>query len=197
MAKGDLQAVARHMLERKGARTREKEKEKENGEISPSEDVLLEGCLEWSACTKLSDAIANRELLGNLYAGGCRTLELGIETLDTATMTLISKSQSEDTLYRMLDAAAAVQLPLVLNYITGFPGEGKEAVEAYARLRKEVERRKAQAGLIASIEHNTFQLERLSPMGQDPRKYGLALATASSTIPAATVLPHSEITVER
>ena len=174
MSKGDLLSVAGHMLDHREGGSNE--------------------CVEWSACTKLTEHLATRELLHSLYNGGCRTLELGIETLDPDTMALIGKVQSEDTLHRLLDAAAAVQLPLVLNYITGFPGEGEKAAAAYSRLSEEVARRKIQAGLVASIEHNTFQLERLSPMGMDPSKFGLTVTTDASTIPAATVLPHREAT---
>jgi radical SAM superfamily enzyme YgiQ (UPF0313 family) len=131
--------------------------------------------------------------LKQLYAGGCRTLELGIETLDPVTASMINKPLSELALIKFLDSAAKEQLPLVLNYITGFPGEGPEAQQAFERLREEVFRKNVSMGLIAKIEHNTFQLERLSAMGRNPEKYGIFVPVDRAKIPAATVLPHCKV----
>jgi hypothetical protein len=43
----------------------------------------------------------------------------------------------------------------------------------------------ARPALTAKIEHNTFQLERLSPMGREPAQYGLVV---TERWPWATVL---------
>jgi hypothetical protein len=166
MPRGDLLAVSEHMS-------------------------LQTVSVEWSACTKLSEGL--EKMLKQLYAGGCRTLELGIETLDPVTASMINKPQSELALSKLLDSAAKEQLPLVLNYITGFPGEGPEAQQAFERLREEVLHKNVCMGLIAKIEHNTFQLERLSAMGRNPEKYGIFVPVDRAKIPAATVLPHCEV----
>lgn len=165
MHKGDLAIVAKHV------------------------SSLTDNSHEWSACTKISESLAKKDFLLQLYNGGCRTLELGVETLDRATSLLIKKPQSEKTLWALLDAAAEVQLPIVVNYITGFPGEGIAAQATFDRLKGEINARE-QVGLQVRLEHNNFQLERLSPMGRTPGKYGLRVLVDPSSIPAATVLPH-------
>lgn len=187
--------------------------------------------IEWSACTKLSGALVHPEFLQLLVDSGCRTLELGVETLDVSTAALIRKPQSEAVLLLVLDAAARVGLPLVLNYITGFPGEGAAAADAYTRLQRHVSERCSNSGaisnlsdicvqspaasqvaipalgssewaprtrkLVAQIQHNTFQLERLSPMGKDPSSYKLQVLVDPRQIPFATVLPHRDTTTSR
>ena len=61
-------------------------------------------------------------------------------------------------------------LSLVVNYITGFPWE---ADEANAKLHWVQDFIQTQLGSLGCVEHNSFELERLSPMAQDPRKYGI------------------------
>ena len=80
-----------------------------------------------------------------------------------------------------LDNAAATGLPLVVNYITGFPGE---APDEAARWLQWVEREIAlrRPALVAKVEHNTFQMERLAPLARDPR------IDITRTWPWATVL---------
>ncbi len=83
MPRGDLLAVSEHMS-------------------------LQTVSVEWSACTKLSEGL--EKILKQLYAGGCRTLELGIETLDPVTASMINKPLSELALIKFLDSAAKEQL---------------------------------------------------------------------------------------
>jgi hypothetical protein len=70
-----------------------------------------------------------------------------------------------------LDAAAESGVAVVINYMTGLPGADAVA-EAYwlKVVRDEVASRPA---LNAMIEHNTFQLEMISPMGSNPQAYGI------------------------
>jgi hypothetical protein len=71
----------------------------------------------------------------------------------------------------------------VVNYITGFPGaDPSEEVAWLERVRHEIARRPK---LLAKVEHNTFQLERMSPMGRMPGAYGLDV---TQSWPWSTVL---------
>ena len=150
------------------------------------------GHVEWSACTKLRTSLAQPQVLSSLHSAGCRTIELGIETLDLPTAQNIRKPQSPALLGTMLDAAAKVQLPLVLNYITGFPGRATEQEMALRSLQEEVRRRTVCDGLVARVEHNYFQLERLSDMGRSPEQFGCVLECDATEVPLATVLPHRD-----
>lgn len=130
----------------------------------------IRGRVRWSACTKLNPALTVGALR-NLAAGGCDTLEIGLETIDVESQKLIGKRQSVALFERTLDAAAEADVGLVINYITGFPGTS--SAEERARLawvRNEVRQRPR---LRTVIEHNEFQLERLSPMGRNPEAFGL------------------------
>jgi hypothetical protein len=148
-------------------------------------DALAEriaGRVRWSACTKLQPAL-DAARLARLAAGGCATLEVGLETLEPGSQRLIDKRQSRELFRRTLDSAASSGIALVVNYMTGFPGADPAVERAYLdEVRAELAARPA---LTAKIEHNTFQLERLSPMGREPARYGLVV---TERWPWATVL---------
>jgi hypothetical protein len=132
--------------------------------------AMIKGRVLWSACTKLHDSF-NRETMRRLYGEGLRTLEIGLETLDGASQSIINKPQSPALLRGFLDAAAEAGVAVVINYLTGLPGaDAREEQHWLQVVRDEVAARPA---LKAMIEHNTFQLEMLSPMGSNPSAYGI------------------------
>jgi len=130
---------------------------------------LIDGRVEWSGCTKLHRRL-NVELFTKLAASGCTTLEVGVETLSETAQRLVEKKQALPLLQQVIDAAAATGIGLVVNYITGFPGEdlGGELF-----LLEHVRRLLDRPDLRAHLEHNTFQLERLAPMARNPGRYGV------------------------
>ena len=131
---------------------------------------MIKGRVLWSACTKLHDSF-NRETMRRLYGEGLRTLEIGLETLDETSQGIINKPQSPALLRSFLDAAADAGVAIVINYLTGLPGaDAREEQHWLQVVRDEVAARPA---LKAMIEHNTFQLEMLSPMGSNPSAYGI------------------------
>ncbi|MEY3851935.1 MAG: hypothetical protein RI910_915 [Verrucomicrobiota bacterium] len=131
---------------------------------------MIKGRVMWSACTKLHPNL-NVQTMKRLHAEGLRTLEVGLETLDESSQELINKPQKPEVLTSFLDAAAESGVAVVINYMTGLPG-ADAAAEAYwlKVVRDEVASRPA---LNAMIEHNTFQLEMISPMGLDPQAFGI------------------------
>lgn len=131
---------------------------------------MIKGRVLWSACTKLHDSF-NRESMRRLYGEGLRTLEIGLETLDGTSQNIINKPQSPALLRGFLDAAAEAGVAVVINYLTGLPGADASEEQHWLQVvRDEVAARPA---LKAMIEHNTFQLEMLSPMGSNPSAYGI------------------------
>lgn len=132
--------------------------------------AMIKGRVMWSACTKLHDSF-DRETMRRLFGEGLRTLEIGLETLDGASQSIINKPQSPALLRSFLDAAADAGVAIVINYLTGLPGADAEEEQHWLQVvRAEVA---ARPSLKAMIEHNTFQLEMLSPMGINPLSYGI------------------------
>ena len=132
--------------------------------------AVIKGRVTWSACTKLHSSF-DRETMRRLYGEGLRTLEIGLETLDEASQGIINKPQSPALLRSFLDAAAEAGVAIVINYMTGLPGaDAREEQHWLDVVRAEVATRPT---LKAMIEHNTFQLEMISPMGLNPQAYGI------------------------
>jgi len=131
---------------------------------------MIKGRVMWSACTKLHDSF-DRETISRLFGEGLRTLEIGLETLDGTSQNIINKPQSPKLLRGFLDAAAEAGVAIVINYMTGLPGADPAEEQHWLQVvRGEVA---ARPSLKAMIEHNTFQLEMLSPIGTNPSSYGI------------------------
>jgi radical SAM superfamily enzyme YgiQ (UPF0313 family) len=134
--------------------------------------AMIKGRVMWSACTKLHSSF-DREAMRRLYGEGLRTLEIGLETLDETSQGIINKPQSPALLRSFLDAAADAGVAIVINYLTGLPGaDAREEQHWLQIVHEEVA---ARPKLKAMIEHNTFQLEMLSPMGSNPAAYGIEI----------------------
>lgn len=130
----------------------------------------IAGRVRWSGCTKLHPSLS-ANTLRRLAEGGCDTLEIGLETIDPEQRRLIEKKQSKDLFLCVLDAAADANVGLVVNYMTGFPGQNaRAAADELAWVHEQLEKRQ---GLRAIVEHNDFQLERLSPMARSPQAHGI------------------------
>ena len=137
--------------------------------------------LAWSACTKLAAGV-DEPFAGRLASGGCATVEVGLETLTPDGQLLFDKRQTPELFRRVLGSLVGAGISVVVNYITGLPGvDPAEEAHWLAWVRREV----AGVGPLAKVEHNTFQLERLSPMGKAPDRYGLRV---TRTWPWASVM---------
>ena len=136
--------------------------------------ALIKGRVTWSACTKLHASL-DTATLRRMHSEGLRTLEIGLETLDEGSQDLINKQQSLGLFRDFLDASAAAGVAVVINYMTGLPGADPGEEQRWLEVvRAEVS---ARPSLQAVVEHNVFQLEMLSPMGRDPRRYGIEVVS--------------------
>ena len=134
--------------------------------------LVVGGRVEWSACTKLSSSL-DADTLSLLARNGCRTLEVGLESLNPETQRRIDKVQPIELLDEFLANASSAGISVVVNYMTGFPWENPTEAERLLQWLKE--RIKGFEGLMARVEHNHFNLERLSPMAMRPEIYGLKI----------------------
>jgi radical SAM superfamily enzyme YgiQ (UPF0313 family) len=129
------------------------------------------GRVEWSACTKLSRQL-DGGMLRRLHEGGLRTLELGVETMVPSMQLLIHKRQPFDLFRSVIGDAVEAGLSVVVNYIIGFPGEDPhESLEWRLRVEEELE----PFGGRVKLSLNDFELERRSPMGENPERYGIVI----------------------
>ena len=144
------------------------------------------GRVQWSACTKLSPRLADRSTLGHLRDNGLATLEVGLESLLPDTQRRVGKIQSQDLFDTFVsELSHTPDVSLVVNYMTGFPWENpEEAQDKLQETRDTVEHHLVDRG---KVEHNTFELERLSAMAGNPRKYGIDEANLR-TWPWASVI---------
>lgn len=142
---------------------------------------LIDGRVRWGACTKLHPSI-DGAFARRLAASGCATIEVGLETLTSDGQLLFDKRQTPELFCRVTDALAGAGVPVVVNYMTGLPGvEPQEEARWLAWVKGVV----GQFGEYGKVEHNSFQLERLSPMGLAPERYGLR---ATRSWPWASVM---------
>ena len=134
--------------------------------------LVVGGRVEWSACTKLASGL-DADTLFLLARNGCRTLEVGLESLNPETQRRVNKVQPIELLDQFLTNASSAGISVVVNYITGFPWESPTEAERLLQWLKE--RIKGIEGLVARVEHNHFNLETLSPMAVRPEPYGLKI----------------------
>ena len=129
----------------------------------------------------------NADFLHGLAAAGCRTLEVGLETFAESGQKFILKRQAPKLFLGFLDAAAKAGVSIVVNYITGLPGTDSRDEQRW--LDVVLTEIKTRPSLTAKVEHNEFQLERLSPMGRNPDQFGLVV---TGSWPWASVLDWKE-----
>jgi hypothetical protein len=147
---------------------------------------LISGRVKWSACTKLHPKLLDIRLLEYLAVNGLATLEVGLESLIPETQRRVAKEHPKTIFEDFLLIASRVScLCIVVNYITGFPWEDKNESQAALELAQEmVEKYLGDRG---KVEHNTFELERQSPMAQSPEKFEID-AESLVTWPWASVV---------
>lgn len=147
----------------------------------------ITGTVPWSACTKLDNRLT-KELMQYLARNGLKTIEVGLETLIPKTQQMIGKIQSMELLTNLLKNLESTSISLIVNYMTGFPGEPYS--EAYETLLETKELIENWNGVNVKIEHNTLQVQRLSHMARHPEEYEMNI---TGDWPWASVLEWTEI----
>jgi len=133
---------------------------------------IIGGKINWSACTKLNGSLSESILI-ELAENGLHTLEVGLETIDAQVLILIDRSFSKVSFQNLLQGVAKSNIHLIVNCMTGFPGQDEKTASKQIR---EVKKMIDDTPQIKSrIEHNTLEVHRLSRMGRDPSKYGIKI----------------------
>lgn len=157
--------------------------------------TVVRGRAPWSACTRLVERLG-RETLIDLSLSGLRTLEVGVESLNPATLRAMRKHQAPELIDQLLEDAAGLNLHVILNTMFGFPNEPAEQAAFEERsLRVELAARFPASRF--SIERNKLQVERRSLLARTPDRFGLRV---TGEWPWASVLgweEHAPTTTER
>jgi hypothetical protein len=136
-------------------------------------DQLVDANLSitWSATTLLHDRLTPG-LLSRMHGAGCRTLEVGLETIDERGQALFDKPMELSMIERVLDGATQAGIAVVVNQIFGLPGQTAESadrqVDWYRRLH-------ARSGGLIVTSCNMLEINRASPMAADAARFGVEL----------------------
>lgn len=174
---GDMQQMARRMLaglaEYGVERISFKDSLLYTSALRVVADAVTEmgGGMSWSATTKITAGM-DSALMRHLYRGGCRTLELGVETIHDRHQQLLDKRQPIKVVEGTLGAALDAGISVVVNLIYGFPDETER--EAVAQLEWFAGWKRRYPGLLFG-SHNMLEINEGSPFAADPAKYGIAL----------------------
>ena len=123
----------------------------------------------WSATTKISNQMT-RKRLADVCSFGCRTLELGVETIHERLQPIIDKDQPLALVERVIRDALDVGISVVINLIYGLPGEQED--EAIGQLRW-FEGWKNQYGDRVVGSHNMLEVNEGAPLAREPWRYGI------------------------
>ena len=133
---------------------------------------MLSGRVTAAACTRV-DRRLDRPRLKRWVRGGIRTVELGVETVDRRRLKDLNKRQEPAAVEAILQAAAGLDLNLVLNAMFGWPGQTEaQAGAELAWLVEDLPRRYPDTRF--SVEKNLFQLCRGAPMAHHPERSGMS-----------------------
>lgn len=127
--------------------------------------------IEWSATTLLHPALT-AEFLQELYRGGCRTLEFGLETTDPEGQRLFGKPLDIRMCEQVIRSATNAGIAVVINQILGWPRQTLDSAEAQMAWYESLQ---TQSPELVHASFNMLEVNRRSMMATDPKKYGVVL----------------------
>ena len=116
-----------------------------------------------------------------------------VESLDPATLRDLDKRQPPALVEAWLADAEGLDLWLVLNMMSGFPGQpAEQAAREAQELRRALQRH---PGTRVHVEHNVLEVERRSMLAARPAAFGVTLGAPgpwSSIVPWQAALTKSK-----
>ena len=128
--------------------------------------------IQWSATTMIQKALTGR-LLSLAARAGCRTLELGVESIHPDCQRLLGKEQPLPLVERVIGHAVANGIAVVVNLIYGFPQESEAMAMRQWKWFESLCKTDSK-GLITG-SHNMLEINRKSPFEADPGAHGFEL----------------------
>ena len=127
--------------------------------------------LGWSATTKVHVSMTPQRMR-ELYGMGCRTLEMGIETIHPHSQKFFDKVEPLTNIEAALEATLEAGISVVINMIYGIPGESIE--DAHKQMTWWRSWHDRHPGKVFGV-HNMLQIDEGSPLSHYPERYGLSL----------------------
>lgn len=126
---------------------------------------------DWSATTILHERLTP-SLLKELASAGCRTLEVGLESIDPEGQALFDKRLDMGMVHEVIEGAAEAGVVMVLNQIFGWPGQSLHSAEQQLAWYECMCLR--WPGLIRA-SCNMLEINRASQMERAPDRFGVRL----------------------
>ncbi|MFQ5671498.1 MAG: B12-binding domain-containing radical SAM protein [Nitrospinales bacterium] len=124
----------------------------------------------WFAETKFEKVFLKPEFAKKLYEGGCRVLQLGLESSTQRILDLTEKGNRIEDVDIMLDNIAAAGILSSVFWFIGFPGEtGEEARRTYDFIQSR------RAKITLSPYTGTYTLLPDQPLFHQPGRYGIQI----------------------
>jgi len=119
-------------------------------------------------CARLTKGFDDDGLLGLLHRAGVRAVEWGLESGCQRVLGLMDKGTQVPVMSRVLRKSAAHGIANLCFVIVGFPGESREEAEATFAFLHGLRESVARADL------GRFTLNRDSPIGREPERWGVS-----------------------
>jgi ribosomal peptide maturation radical SAM protein 1 len=129
----------------------------------------LDATLHYEVKTNLTP-----EQLTILHQAGIRTIQPGIETLETGILKLMNKGCTALQNVQILKLSLEVGLYVVWNFLYGFPGESPDQYDAIARILPQLSHLQPPAGA------GRVRADRFSPYFKEPERFGASLTPAAA-----------------
>jgi len=117
----------------------------------------------------------DRELLGRMHRSGCQYILWGLESGSQRILDLMNKGTRVDEIEEVLETAREVGLRNHVFVMFGFPTETRQEFQLTLDL---LSRHKA---AISHVHRGLFQLEKNSPVFDDPARYSISRLSPSPT----------------
>ena len=124
--------------------------------------------VSWWCDARMDERDFNRDSLPRLHAAGCRKLMFGFESGSQRVLDLVEKGTHLDEAERVIRAAHEAGISVTLYTMVGLPTETREEADA---TRAFIVRN---APWIGEISLQVFNLDMVSPMYREPRRFGIA-----------------------
>ncbi len=136
-----------------------------------SRSAQMDG-LSWHGFARFEEALCDAELARALAKGGCRMLQLGLESASPPVLERLGKGTRPQVAARILENLKKAGIETYVYVLLGTPGETQDDAEATRAFLEE------NAEAISFLNLAIMNLPRGSRMLDDPGRFGIAAAEA-------------------
>jgi hypothetical protein len=130
------------------------------------------GQARFSITTRVRPRLGRDRLL-RAASAGLSTLEVGVETTDPQRLHAIGKRQCLQDIRSLLVDLRGLDVHVVLNFMSGYPGQSFEEARQDLRQVERVVRSAPEVSV--TTERNLLQVQRRSPLAREPERFGIRI----------------------